>query len=139
MELDDFDFTPEQREELEQFPAELIAAWINASTNPSVKNPGGFVWTGIRSGAMPYTAGAEDERKRLKIRQAEKWITNAGMFCPTAQEVLDELFYGPSSLLRHYRNDDALRERMVTLWKLERPYGEQTEQEFLERAARNKR
>jgi hypothetical protein len=139
LELDDFDFTPDQRQELEQYPKELIAAWIKASTHPSVKSPSGFVLSGIRSGAMPFGLSSDDERRSLKVRQAERWITNAGIFCPTAQEVLDELFYGPSSLLRYYRADDALRGRMVTLWKLERPYGEQTEQEFLERAARNRR
>jgi hypothetical protein len=139
LELEDFDFSEDQLAELRGYPEELVKAWIKASTHPSVKSPAGFVLTGVRSGVMPFGQGGDESKRATAVRLAERWITNAGMFCPSPAEVESELFDGPASPLRYYREDGALRERMVTLWRLERPYGEQTEKEFLERAARNSR
>lgn len=76
---------------------------------------------------------ATDERDREKrIRRAEGWMRAAGMHCDRWSEVEDELF-GERGLLRMWRSDETLRQRMARLWKAVRPAGELLEQQAEER------
>jgi len=72
-----------------------------------------------------------DINSELRIRQAEAWILNAGMFAPTEAEVIDELFHSTSALLAGL--EAQLGERMLALWRENRPRGEQTERDFEQR------
>ncbi len=82
-----------------------------------------------------------DVNSDLRVRQAESWIRNAGIYC-TETEVVDELFSDrgggkgySGGLLRGLQ--DQLGERMLTLWRQEQPRGAAADAEFRARAKRN--
>ncbi len=78
----------------------------------------------------------ESERAR-RIAQAEEWVRNAGLLFVSEAEVEDELF-GERGRLRTWA-DDVVRERLLTLWREQRPTGEQIEREELGRAENYRR
>ena len=67
------------------------------------------------------------ERDKL-VRSAEAWINNAGVHFDREPELLDELF-GHHGKLRHYKDDQALKERMLQQWRTLRPADEKVEAE----------
>ncbi len=79
------------------------------------------------------TATASDTKDRdRKIRQAEQWMRTGGLHIPTEDELLDELF-GSRGLLEPWHADATLRQRMLNLWREQRPTGEQLDLEQEER------
>lgn len=80
-------------------------------------------------------ADGRAERER-SIRQAEAWIRNAGLHCPTLDDIQHELFEARQALLAPWRHDELLQQRMATLWREMRPTGEQLDAEVAERAQR---
>jgi hypothetical protein len=95
-----------------------------------------------RAAAQPGSEiTAEDTGRKAKverekrIRNAERWIRNAGIHFDRAREVEDELF-GDVGKLRAYAEDDQLRQRLLDLWRQERPRGVRTEVEAAQRAER---
>jgi hypothetical protein len=80
---------------------------------------------------------APDERER-RLAAAEAWMRHAGLHVASEAEVRDELF-GERGKLHAWASDDALRVRLLELWRRVRPEGEQIELEELERAEHHKR
>jgi len=79
---------------------------------------------------------ATDETERdAKVARAEKWVRSAGVHYDRADEVVDELF-GDHGMLRAWAYDDELQERLIGLWRAQRPRGEKTEREAEERQRR---
>ena len=78
----------------------------------------------------------ESERER-RIAQAEGWVRNAGRLFDCEAEVEDELF-GERGRLRAWA-DDPVREHLLTLWREQRPTGEQIEREELARTENYRR
>ena len=82
--------------------------------------------------------------RALRVRQAEAWIRTAGLHCLDEAEVVHELYEARSNghrnssqaLLAPWRDDEQLRERIVALWRSERPNGERADLELVERAER---
>lgn len=82
-----------------------------------------------------------DITRDLRIRQAQAWIRNAGVYC-TESEVIEELFSERGGGKGYTGGllcglQDELGPSMIDLWRAERPRGEAAEAEFLARAARN--
>jgi hypothetical protein len=125
-----------QTEEMLAADPLLVSAWLDRVSDPDVENPASWFLTGVRSGIFPHQLA--DQRRAQAIHLAERWIVNAGLFVPDETNVLDELFDGQSAPLRHYAHEEPLREKLLSLWRLERPRGEQTETEYLERALRQR-
>lgn len=73
------------------------------------------------------------ERKRRE-HAAEIWIRHAGLYFDRETEIEDELF-GATGLLHAYSKDPELRERMIELYRAERPRGETAEQASLDHQA----
>jgi hypothetical protein len=133
-ELRDLGLTSTQMSDVLAADPLLVSAWLDRVDDPSIDNPAAFFIVGVRSGIFPFQLADAHRAKRIKT--AEHWIKNAGLFVPVESEVLHELFDGPSALLRSYADEQPLRERIVTLWRLERPHGEEIEAESLARSER---
>jgi hypothetical protein len=133
-ELKDLGLTLKQMEEVMQTDPLLVSAWLDRVDDPMIDNPTAWFLTGIRSGIFPHQLA--DQRRAKAIHRAERWTIDAGCFMPDETNYLSELFDGPAGMLRHWRDEEALKEKMLTLYRLERPEGERVEREFEERAAR---
>jgi len=133
-ELSSLGLTIRQNQEVLEADPLLVAAWLDAIDDPMIENPTAWFLVGVRSGLFPVQLA--DQRRAKAIHRAERWTINAGCFMPDEQNYLSELFDGPAGMLRHYRDEEPLRERMAQLYKLERPDAERVEREFDERAAR---
>lgn len=80
----------------------------------------------------------------LRVRQAEAWIRNAGLYCPsdghdspdTSRELFDALFDATSALLAGLEAE--LGPRMLALWRAERGRAAAAGADYLARAARNR-
>lgn len=70
------------------------------------------------------------------LERAEKWMRTAGLHFARPDEVDDELFDETRGMLREFRNDAEVHERMYALWSELRPVGEQVELEVERRAER---
>lgn len=70
----------------------------------------------------------------LRIRQAEAFIRNAGIYCPTETEIRNELFHDSSALLASL--EDELADRMLALWHHEQPRAHHAEADRTARAER---
>ncbi len=77
------------------------------------------------------TASDTSDRER-KTAQAEQWMRAAGLHVPTEDDTLDEIF-GDRGLLNAWHNDETLRQRMLRLWREQRPIGEQLDAELEQR------
>jgi hypothetical protein len=133
-EIKDLGLTIRQHEEVLGADPLLVAAWLDRIDDPSIDNPVGWFLTGVRSGIFPHQLA--DQSRSKAIHLAERFISNAGMLIPDEANLLHELFEAPSAMLRFYADEEPLREKMLLLWKLERPRGEKIEAEYAERAAR---
>jgi hypothetical protein len=134
--LDDLGLTPNQMIEVKNADPILVAAWLERVDDPTIDNPVAWFLTGVRSGVSPNQLA--DQHRFRAIKRAEAWIVNAGLFCPSETDIEDELFDGVSAMLRHYAGEEPLREKMLALYRLERPRGEQVERESEERAERHR-
>ena len=76
------------------------------------------------------TASSRGDRQRLRAR-ALRWVRQVGLLYDRESDVLDELF-GATGMLRDYAADDDLASELLTLWRAERPRGEQTERAAVE-------
>ena len=132
-------------EVFERHPA-LVLATIEAVSEAKAQGRVRSGWAILRSRleadetkAETFATDASDRRKR--IARAEQWIHAAGKHFDRASEILEELFDGlggdrSEPLLKPWRSDEGLRERMVTLWREVRSEGELIEQQAIERAER---
>jgi hypothetical protein len=121
--LEALGLTPAQLVEIEQADDGLVAAWLaHVLTSHGVHSPAGLFLSGVRSGNMPGQLSDEQERKALA--RAERFIRQVGYICETEQELRAELAE------RKWPCDD----RLVELWRVVRPVGEQLERDTIERA-----
>lgn len=74
-----------------------------------------------------------DITRDIRIRQAEAWIRNAGVYCLDESEVVDELFNSQGLLAGL---EPEFRTRMLALWRTEKPRGERSVLEATERGDR---
>ena len=74
----------------------------------------------------------DQSEKTLRVKQAEAFIRNAGVYLERENELLDE-FFGDLGSLRDWK-DQGLEERMAALWHEQRPRGEQAETDAWKRA-----
>ena len=132
-EIRDLGLTLKQTEEILAADALLVSAWLDRVDDPMIENRAAWFLTGVRSGIFPQQLA--DHRRMKMIHLAERWIAGAGLFLPDEASVLHELFEAPAAMLRHY-DEEPLREKMVQLYRQERPAGERAEREFEERMAR---
>jgi len=95
-------------------------------------------WAILRKRLGDYNNG-EDETvtdntdRQLRQTVAEVHIRTALLYCDRESEAMDALF-GHFGLLRAYAGDEVLRQRMLDLYREERPRGEASELAELERA-----
>ena len=90
-------------------------------------------WAVLRKRLEAATQARSDVRVsanelQAEVAAAEGWIRNAGLHFDRERELLDELF-GERGRLRDWKDDEALRERLLTLWRDLRPSGEWVERE----------
>jgi len=76
---------------------------------------------------------ANDDRER-HIRLAETYIRNAAIYCPTETELVDEIF-GDHGRLKPWAADDALRDRILELYRTDHPRALTAEADARARAA----
>lgn len=122
------------------------AAIINAITKLEVRYIKGEIhspWPLVLREATTETEAAQRRHLHVanagpqlehKARLAETWIRNAGAYAPTEQSLLDALFdeHGP---LKAWAHDQHLRDRMLAVYRTERPRFEKTEADFKARNA----
>lgn len=132
-EIKDLGLTIRQHEEIVGADPLLVAAWLERVDDDLIENPTAWFLTGVRSGIFPHQLA--DAHRASAIRRAERWIINAGLFC-NEQDIVDELFDGASPMLGRYADEEPLREKMLTLYRLERPRGEEVERASEERSRR---
>lgn len=87
-----------------------------------------------RAQAVIYDDDEPAKRARA-VKRAEQWLRGAGLHFDREPEVADELF-GDFGVLKRWRDDGELRDRMLTLWASVRPAGERVEAEAEERGRR---
>lgn len=118
-----FDATPYDADDAEianvfnQHPAAVIAEITriaDAYQNGKIHSP----WRALKSRLPRITNDARPIHltQDLRVRQAENWIRNAGHYCPSEAEILDELFSSRGLLAGQ---QDAFADRMLSLWRNE--------------------
>lgn len=80
-----------------------------------------------------HVANIDRERDKA-IHLTEIYITNAGLYIPTEDEVLDDAF-GPHGRLRNWSDDQELREHILEHWRAQRSRAETAEQATAARVA----
>lgn len=135
LEISDLGLTIFQMMEVDDTDPVAVDAWLAAAARPEIRNPTGYFLKGLRSGELP---GDNRPERAHDILRAERWIENVGLLYDHEEPVIEELF-GERGMLRHQAGDAQLQERLLALWRRHRPRGEQVEQEFLARAARNRK
>jgi hypothetical protein len=105
--LFDLGLTHMQMQEVAAADEVLVEAWLHAASAPKIKTPAGYFLTGLRSGDMPLSQNID--ARRAAVRLAELWIVNAGLYMPTGEEVLHELFERNGSRLHPWYDDEDLR------------------------------
>jgi hypothetical protein len=99
----------------------------------TIRSPWAVVAHELEHAPAPLTTSPSDTRERdLRIRQAEAWIRNAGLYCDLEREMISELF-DPGGMLHPWRTI-ALEQRMAELWNNERPRGIAAEEDAIRRA-----
>jgi hypothetical protein len=74
--------------------------------------------------ASPVEELVTDASERTgAVKRAELWLRRAGLHIDRESELLDELF-GERGPLRAWADDEALRAKLVGLWRELRPLGE---------------
>jgi hypothetical protein len=114
--LDDNDISTVFRKHPFDVIAELERI-ANAYTAGRIHSP----WRALAS-KLDKIAGDHDHvdvHAQLRVRQAEAWIRNAGLYAPTEAEVRHELFHSTSALLAGLEHE--LGDRMTELWRHEQP------------------
>jgi hypothetical protein len=113
-------------------PADVRAAIAKVTArfaSGHVHTPWPVVRRELEQGARRHEIVADDDsQRRLAERKAELYVRNAGLYLPTEDELLDELF-GKVGLLRVWEDDGELHRRMIELWLEHRPRGERAEAE----------
>jgi hypothetical protein len=133
--LFDLGLTHMQMQEVAAADEVLVEAWLHAASAPKIKTPAGYFLTGLRSGDMPLSQNID--ARRAAVRLAELWIVNAGLYMPTGEEVLHELFERNGSRLHPWYDDEDLRAQMLDVWENERPRAARAAREQQERAERH--
>jgi hypothetical protein len=133
-ELRDLGLTSNQMGDVLAADPLLVSAWLDRLDDPVIDNPTAFFIVGVRSGVMPVQL--ESQRHARASVRAERWIRNAGLFMPDETNLLSELFDPPAGMLRHFRDYELLRARMLALYHEVRPTGEEVERDFAARMAR---
>lgn len=120
----------------EQSPA-LVAKAINKIGHKYkaglVRSPWAVLIVDIEAASTPGAniTVTDTAHRSKKIAAAEQWIRAAGIHYDRETEIQQDLAGG---LLKDYTDDNALFAQMLELWRQERPRGERTETEALERA-----
>jgi hypothetical protein len=83
-----------------------------------IHSPWGFLQAEMRrhDTAREARPQAADRERDHEIGLAEAWIRNAGLFTPSTEELLDELF-GTHGRLKAWADDHELRARMTDTWQ----------------------
>jgi len=116
MELGDLGLTSAQAAEVELADKALVRKWLDACGRRSgLRSPAGWFLSGVRSGNSPDSL-PDGACKAQAVRLAERRIANLGHQLPSEAELIEELF-GKRGLLEPWAGDDALRARMIDVWK----------------------
>lgn len=92
-----------------------------------IHSPWPIVLTELQREDQRTTITASIDRERDQaIRLAELYITNAGLYIPTEQDLLDDTF-GPHGRLRQWADDQPLRERILDHWRQQADRAERAE------------
>jgi hypothetical protein len=83
----------------------------------------------------PDVVATDTHERERALNRARQWMRNAGLYFPTEEEVLAEVFER-SSLRDH--DDEVTRAEILRAYREVRPIGERLEREELERAGRLK-
>jgi hypothetical protein len=99
----------------------------------TIRSPWAVVAHELDHAPQPLTSSPSDTKEReLRIRQAEAFIRNAGLYIDLERELVSELF-DEGGMLHPWRTE-ALEQRMVELWETHRPRGETAEADAERRA-----
>lgn len=113
----------------------LIEEVSTAKANGKVRSGWAILRSRLAQEESKSSVVVTDKAERDKaVKRIEQWMRAAGIHFDSESELVEELFGEPLGRLKHFAKDDKLRERMIELWKAERPRGEQVEREELERA-----
>lgn len=126
----------------EQQPQVVIAALerVAARFSAGKIRSGWAIWKmELENASAPADVEVDLGDRDRAIRCAELWLHNAGLHFDREEEIEDELF-GDWGVLRPWRDEEALRERLLSQWRArERPRGVQIETESAEATAERKR
>jgi hypothetical protein len=90
----------------------------------------------LRSSAAAGEVVADDARElERELALAEAWVRNAGVHFDRELEV-DEALFDERGRLHAWAGDELVRERLLELWRAERPRCERAERDELKDAAR---
>lgn len=137
MTLADLGLTPTQQAEADQADPQLVTAWLEATAaNTAVKNRAAWFLAGIRTRRPPQDT--TDTGKARQVQLAEIYIDNAGLYLPTEDEILAELFSGHKEKgtydLKPWTDDQPLRDRLAARWQAQQPRAQQADAEKIARA-----
>ena len=143
-----------EQEIVERFQAqpELVMRLIDQLSEERHKGQIRSCWAVLRSRLHDHgptsnpTVDTSHNRDKL-VRSAEAWIRNAGYHNDRESELLNDLGFtitltvkgqtiehdNPTGKLYAYRDDEALRDRMLQLWHTLRPADEKVEEEAEQR------
>jgi hypothetical protein len=127
--LADLRLTPTQRAEVDQHEPAYIQAWLTELQTANAKTPAAWFLAGIRTGRLP--GEHPDAEQARQTRLAETWIRNAGGYEPDEQSLLEGLF-GEHGRLHPWADNQQLRNRMLELYRQERPRFQQAENRLTE-------
>jgi hypothetical protein len=96
------------------------------TSGSSIRSPWAVVAHELEHAPTPLTQSPSDTKERdLRIRQAEAFIRNAGLYLDLERELTSELF-DEGGMLHPWRTPQ-LEQRMVELWETHRPRGQVAE------------
>jgi hypothetical protein len=120
----------------QRHPAELVAAIDKTKTryaNGKIHSPWAIIRSELRFADRRHEIQASDHGDREQAtRLTELHITNAGLYLPTEDELLDDAF-GDHGRLEAWADDEELRARITTHWHNQRSRAESAEQSARDR------
>lgn len=99
----------------------------------SIRSPWALLRSMIRSSPEDVSDASvvvvDQGRREKRVKAAQAWIRNAGLYCESPDDILSELF--EHGLLQEWAYDAGLQADMVRYWESLRPRGQQAEAEQL--------
>jgi hypothetical protein len=127
-------------ETFELYPSVVVRAIDDVAEDlASGKVRSGFAVLRTRLNAAHRPAAEitiQSEDRETAIRQAERYVLNAGQHYDRWQGELHDELFGGRGRLNTWKTDDGLRDRLHRLWLEQRPHGQAVEQQQREDAER---